>query len=380
MPVHPADLGENSLFYDSVDAVVWLSGNADDLDRGGAHRREALDEFVRGGGKLIVCQPADRQKIEALSPLLPIEAKDAAGNWAISFTDKPSFVDQSSGRKDAPPVDALPALALPEYNPQYKPTWHLIKGPIRFAIAKAKNDAVIDDWQDWGAGGRTPFIVRGSHGLGCVTWVAQDLGDVGLTGPLSDNWPHIWDRVIGWRNDTQTLSDLPNADALSKAKDAAQNTDGLVDFSEWMLQGTDYTAKAAAYIVLAVVFFLLYWIASGPGTYFFLAGKKRKELNWFIFGAWAFVGTLVTVLVVRLVLRGDAEVRHLSIVRNVAGQPTYVYSRVGLVYSARWGPDDCVGGYITRCHQLSWAFTNSSKVFYQHRLSGGAGIFDSHSR
>ena len=334
--VHPSDLGENVLFYDSVDTVIWLSGNADDLEAAGSHRRAALEKFIRQGGKLVVCQPAERHKIEALGSLLPVETKDANGNWQITFSEKGRFVDEQKSGPDAPAVDALPLLSTPDLKPpRYSSNWHHIntdgKHPIQIARAKPKANAIVELWQPWSKTERSPYIVRGPCGLGCVTWVAQDLGDVSLTGPDSDNWPHIWDHVLGWHNNTLTKLDASSQESYDTQKAQRENTEGGdVDLSQWMLKGTDYASKGAAYVFLAVLFFILYWLAAGPGTYLFLSHKKRKELNWFIFGAWAFVGTALTVLLVRLVLRGDAEVRHLTVVRQVVGEPAYVYSRVGL--------------------------------------------------
>ncbi|MDB5332824.1 MAG: hypothetical protein JWP03_3975 [Phycisphaerales bacterium] len=325
--VRPADLGENVLYYASIDAVVWLNAQADELDRSGAKRREALDEYVREGGKLIVCQPPERQKIEALASLLPIETKDASGNWLITFDEKLRLDDLTTVPKPdaAHPIDALPDLAKPKLpDSKLVQTWNKILGPFKIARARPLDGAVVDYWENWKPGDKSPYIVRKAHGLGCVTWVAQDLGDPNLTGIRSSNWPYVWDRVIGWHNDTRMLGDY------NKDQNPYDAGDGVVDFSPSMLQGTDYTSKGATYIFLAILFFVVYWVAAGPGTYFVLAGKKRKELNWFVFGAWAFVGTALTVLVVRLLLRGDAEVRHLTVVRSTPGEPAVIYSRVGL--------------------------------------------------
>jgi hypothetical protein len=159
--------------------------------------------------------------------------------------------------------------------------------------------------------------------------VAQDLGDLNVTGPASQNWPHIWDAIIGWQNDSYTAVDVRDKQELEHQQ-ALRHSDGYVDFGRWMLRGTDYAGKGAIYITLAILFFVLYWAGSGPVSYLVLRAKKRKEWNWFVFGAWAFVGTAVTVLLVRLVLRGDAEVRHLTVVRQSPGDRTYIYSRVGL--------------------------------------------------
>ena len=45
-----------------------------------------------------------------------------------------------------------------------------------------------------------PYIVRGTHGYGGVTWVAQDLSDpalVAVNPTASFGWPRIWEKVLG---------------------------------------------------------------------------------------------------------------------------------------------------------------------------------------
>ena len=83
------------------------------------------------------------------------------------------------------------------------------------------------------------------------------------------------------------------------------------------------------------MFFIGYWLVAGPGSYLYLAGKRRKELSWMIFAASAVAATALTVLVVKLVLRGSPEAHHVSIVRIAGGGPgggynAVVHSRIGL--------------------------------------------------
>lgn len=331
--VRPTDLGENVLFYDSIDAVVWLDANADDLDKNGAKRLAALEQYVRQGGNLVICQPAEVARIAALAPLLPVETKDAAGNWLITIGQKPSLADYATNPRSNDIRDALPELARSKaFNPP-PDLWHLIPGPIHIARAKPRDGALVDYWENWSKTDRTPYIVRRPYGLGCVTWVAQDLGEQKLIGKYGGEWPYVWDHVLGWQDDARTNADDP-ADSerpdVKNQREALSAGGGTVDLARWMLRGTDFPGKGAAYIFLAILFFILYWVAAGPGSYFYLATKKRKELNWFIFGAWAFVGTAITVLLVRLVLRGNAEARHLTVVRSTPGDPSLVDSRIGL--------------------------------------------------
>lgn len=355
MAVHARDLGEKVLYYDAVDTVIWIGANADDLSAANSHRLEALQQFVRQGGRLVVCHSPDAQKIEALASMLPVETRDAAGK-PLADEDKKQFVDRLLGGADAPPIDALPWLARnlghassDHYN--YNPNWHRIdntdgKHPILIAHGIPKPGAVVALWQNWPKETkreRWPYIVRGAFGLGCVTWVAQDLGDPNITQKTSrdpnnpasepkldaDNWPHVWDNVIGWRNDTVTYADVGRDQALLFTEQTRRKADNAVDLSRWMNKGTTFAGKGTAYIAVVVLFFIVYWIGA-PGAYLVLSRKKRSELNWFVFAAWALLGLAMTTGLVSLLLLGPPEARHLTVVREVVGEPAYVYSRVGL--------------------------------------------------
>lgn len=330
------ELGENVLYYNSVDAVLWLDGDADNLDKGGAHRLEALEEFVREGGDLVVCQPTERARISALSRLLPVELKDASDNWEIEFVDRPKL---------DPTLDALPQMSMAPRNRETGDDWTHLKGPFSVARAKKlKPDAVVAYWdhQDWKDvdhinPDRTPYVVRHPFGMGAVTWVAQDLGSRNLQGVNTNgvtHWPVVWDRVFGWNNDTYVTEDYSTPDSTSKKIQdqygQGSMPDQPIDLGLSFRRGMDFQGKGAAYVFVAILFFIFYWVAAGPGTYLFLATKKRKEWNWFMFGAWAFAATALTLVLVRLILRGAPEVRHQTIVRIVPNEPAYVHSRIGL--------------------------------------------------
>ena len=55
-----ADLPENVLGYDAVDAILWLSAKADKLEEAGSRRKEAIDQFIRNGGQLVVWRLPNR--------------------------------------------------------------------------------------------------------------------------------------------------------------------------------------------------------------------------------------------------------------------------------------------------------------------------------
>ncbi len=310
--IHPRDLPENVLGYEAIDAIVWLDADPAQLRAGGDEKARALESYVRRGGKLVICQPAEWQKMLAFEDLLPVTIQGV------------------EERNDLMPLRAMaqpPSSLLPEESIEQSDPFARLSPPFRFARAKTKSNAIVSEWITWKtASDVSPYIVRAPFGLGAVTWVAQDLGDPSLTR-AKGGWIYVWNRVFDWKNSplpltNRTPPDLP----IKKQYEPGFATDlGLT-----LTRGMDLQSKSAWLITLAVVFFIGYWIVAGPGAYTYLAARHKTHLSWFIFGACAVGATALTVLIVKLVLRGPPEVRHFSIVRVASDQPAQVISRFGL--------------------------------------------------
>ena len=317
--IRPSGLPQSALAYDAVDTVIWISGDAHALSEQGSKQLTALEQWVRQGGTLVVCQPgrdADRLRIEPFADLLPVEWKEN-GEWKVNIREKDN-------------LEPLVSLAAKKHGIWGRNFWNM-QGKFPFAKATARPNAVVlgTDWIAWDAAGKdqTPYIARIPCGLGCVTWVAQDLGDPTLTGPNTAGWPYVWEHVLG-RGDS-----LRVANDQSEFEQTAYSDNGYSDVGAAQLAGVEFGAKGFGLIALAIFFFIIYWIVAGPGSYLFLAGKKRKDLSWAAFGLAAVGATLLTVLVVRLVLRGSPEIRHATDIRIVSGQepqPAIEFSRIGL--------------------------------------------------
>jgi len=310
--LHPRDLPENVLGYEAVDVVLWLSGNADELDEAGAHRKEALEQFVRRGGELVVCQTEQVHQIDALSDLLPIDPRE------VKLEDRKS-------------LDPLPSLSVSKRGSSSPSArWLTLgrEGTFKSGRAKAKDDAVVEEWIDWTPDGsdRTPWLARRPLGLGSVAWVAEDLGDP-LLSLTTSGWPMIWDHVFGWNNST-VLN--PTDEEVQRFTPASADLAGTDLTHDTLYSGTDQEGRGAGLLGVAIVFFVLYWVAAGPGSFLVLSGRKRKELSWFVFGAAAIVAAAFTGLLVKLILRGDPELKHMSVSQTALGDHTHVLSRIGL--------------------------------------------------
>lgn len=368
----PLDLPENPVAYQAVDYVVWLDANAGDLEAGGSRRLPALRHWVEQGGRLVVCQPAERHKILPFAAMLPVETTEGAGRWVMDIRE----------RRDLRPLRELAR----HKEPLKKRTdlWEEVaarKGPFMVAHAVAKPDAVVDAWVDWGPPPKldpdgepeevdprvqpkngSPYIARGVYGHGSVTWVAQDLSNPVIVGTETTGWPYLWAAVFGWNNPDMRLKD-DASDALRNALGAGEFSYEKADLGYSLLKGMEHQGRAGFFVFLAVVFFIGYWVVAGPGSYVVLANNKKKQLSWMAYALAALVATGLTVVVVKLVLRGRAEARHVSLVRvspaglDGEGKPTFsavVDSRVGL-YIPRDGPqllslgagDDVAVSYLT---------------------------------
>ena len=321
----PGDLPGNALGYEAVDAVVWFNADPAELN---SDSTAALQDFVRDGGKLVVCQNESWQKIQdsELAGMIPV---------TVSGT----------GTETGPQsLRALAGLAdLRGLDP-----WAELNGK-RVAIAQAtlKPGAVIaatcaGDVKEGEA--KPPYIARWMYGLGTVTWVAQDLGDKSLICQTDLRWRQIgwekvWDKVFDWPNQTVTKERLDLATALNNDSTQAirdrynadyANSMTATDLSQGLLSGMELPSRGGLLVGLAMVFFIGYWLVAGPASFLYLRQKNRAHYSWVAFGLCAVVATGLTAVVVRLVLRGPPQLQHVTFVRVNTDGEAVIRSQFGL--------------------------------------------------
>ncbi len=333
MGVRPGELPEDVRGYQAVDVVLWLRAPALDPAKPSDERRyRAIQQFVRQGGKLVICQPAQREAVDPWGEMLPVNIQEM-----VDRTDTQPLFSLAMREGEVVSESTLGKRSLEDRN-----TWRSVQGPFKVARADAKPGTLVDTvirWESSKPNDVSPYIVRQPFGAGCVTWVAQDLSDPGFSrvggkiGTLP-GWPHIWDHVFDWKNDTlittnETSEQQREPYKTNARKDLGGALDGLMELN----------SKSRTLVLIAVLFFIAYWLVAGPGVYFFLSAKGRSHISWFMFGASAIVATALTVLVVKLVVRGDPELAHVTLIRQAAGQPAFVMSRFGL-YIPQDGPQE----------------------------------------
>jgi hypothetical protein len=307
--VRARDLPEKALGYEAVDAVVWFDADPNELKTGGDERFRAFQDYVRRGGQLVICQPFDWQRILALDDMLPV-----------------ARIEGISEKPDLMPLREMAQSRHPD-EVRVRDPFENVKPPYRFARAVAKPNAVVDEWITWATPqDRTPYIVRMPYALGSVTWVAQDLGDPSLV-KSRHGWVNVWERIFDWKNDPRLVTSS-SPDSLTHPYAPGQ----VKDFGKSLVGSSmmDLQSKSAWLITLAVMFFIGYWVLAGPGVYAWLATRRKAQWSWFAYGLTAVAATALTLLIVRLVLRGPPELRHFSVVKMTPNEPAVVISRFGL--------------------------------------------------
>lgn len=337
VPVRVTDLPEDARGYEMVDAIVWLNAPPPDPAKAADEKRHyALREFVRGGGHLVICQPAQRDANEAFADLLPVEVKEIAPRDNL----QPLRRLATDQRPQLPPD----AFADEPRGPLID-DWDLPKPPFMFARGTLKKGAIAEEMLTWkpqtdgtAASGddTSPYLARIGYGAGCVTWVAHDLSDPSITARAKSGWPLVWDRVIAFKHDTLIIDNRTTDEQKRPYQATATNDVGFA-----LLKGMELKSKSQLLVTIAVVFFIAYWLVAGPGVYLYLVSKSRPQLSWFLFAFSAVVATVLTVLIVRLVVRGPPDLNHVTVVRTTPDAPALAVSRFGL-YIPRDGVQDIV--------------------------------------
>jgi hypothetical protein len=303
--IPPEKLPESELGYDGVHAVIWLNADPASLQLGGNERLDALRRFVEEGGHLVIVQPAEWQKTQGFGELLPVELR---------------------GMGELSDLSVLKSLAMVQNLPtEAARAWNALQPPFRIGLATPKAGSMVEKWARTAGGEAVPWLVRRPTGLGAVSWVAQDLGDGLLVRRAPSGWTAVWESILG-----QVGQPILNHPGLEDEIRLRWVSGGGVDLGGSMLPAMEMSGRSALLILLAVVFFVLYWLIAGPGSFAWLHGRGKVHLSWPAYAAIALAATVLTAGLVRLVLRGAPDARHVSLLRSAPGVPDSVRSRLGL--------------------------------------------------
>lgn len=324
-------LPDRSIGFEGVDSIVWLDGDPAALSASGSGRLSAIGEWVRLGGHLVICTPRNGRQLSAFGALMPV---DVVGQIELPDFRPLEGIARARDFYNATHDERL-RLREPGSPPPAAPppdNWDRPAATIRVGRAVPRDGAVVDVSFESPVEGlpNLPWLVRRATGFGAVTWVAHDLGDRTVTATNQRGWSSIWPLVLG-QTRPGDYSNWPMFDP-TRAQRERWSANGIRELGNVFAEGLSLSLLTASLVLIAVLFFIVYWVVAGPGIFFWLRSRGRSHLSWYCFGLSSVVATLLTLGVVRLVLRGEPKLKHVTLARIdcTGATPTRVMSRIGL--------------------------------------------------
>ena len=213
------------------------------------------------------------------------------GEWTIPIVDRD---DIGVLRRIGSPVGGQP--------------WPALSGPFKMAqLVPALDGAKVDEWLEWTDGDATDFA-SGWRG-GASGW-ACDLG----SRPGESRDYHGRQNGLAIRVGSGLRLEKRHRVRTFLVEDSAGidpwNNAEHLDMGRALLNGINLTSTAATYLLIAGVFLFVYYLVAGPGKmYLLLATRKRAQFSWFAFALAAIVATGLTVVLIKLVVRGPPRLR-----------------------------------------------------------------------
>ena len=269
----------------SYEALIWTrDGGRPDADRLTLDQRDALRQWVRRGGHLVIVVPAVGQTWTGseLADLFPVPAGQINRVEAVP-----------------PPWAGVPQTDAP--TPVEYITFE-VEGPRRVPGV----DVLLRDREN------RPTVVARRVGFGRVTLVGLDLASSELRAMGLPNGRHrLWNDIFHW---TAPVFEPAVAEAQIRAQEMNRpdQRDG-VELGRFVPSLIAMRHTAGPVLAGAVLVFGLYWLLAGPIIH---AGLKRRKLthhSWLVFVGVVVVFTGLTWGGAMLVRSNQPAVAHFSV-------------------------------------------------------------------
>jgi hypothetical protein len=272
--IAPANLPEHWVGLEAVDFLVWDEA---DPDRVSPKQLEAVLEWVRQGGVLLIAASRTGGKIAAsptLQAVLPVEIGEVAAS------------------------DEFPQLRreLLEERESARGFYH---ERIAYVAATLRPGAELVHLEP---GLKLPLISRQPLGSGSVIFCGATLRDVfGDTGSPRAFFASVLRLKIGAQQSAQAGSAEP------------------VSLFDEVAASVGFSTGGGTYFVIAMIFSIGYIVLATVGVWAFLRSKGWKHHNWSAFALIGIAASLLSLAAVRSVQGVGYKVHQLSVIDVASG-------------------------------------------------------------
>lgn len=265
--------------YEGVEAVILSTSRPDLFEKLSAagDQLEALDRWVRLGGRLVLCAGSAGDRL--LAPGAPL-SRFAPGTFTemVALRRLAAFEAYAGGSAPIPATKQERALRVPRL--------HGVQGVIEAREADL------------------PLVVRTAHGFGQVLFVAADLDQP----PLSE-----------WKDRRLVLAkllDLPATPLDDKEQDFSVLHFAYNDLSGQLRGALDqFRGVRLVSFGLVATAIVLYIALIGPGDFFFLKHVlRRMRLTWITFPATVLIVSLAAYAIAHWLKGSDLRMNQADVV------------------------------------------------------------------
>jgi hypothetical protein len=274
----------------TLSTLIWTPQGGKPADIPDADVSQALRDWVRRGGHLVLSLPAFNRGWgqSDLAELLPVGPDRMRRRTGLT---PPSVLGPIRSEEPA-------EVDLTLFDPS---------GTDATVLARSADN--------------NPFIVTGRHGLGRVTLIGIDLTDRAVRSMgLPFGKFGLWHRIFRWQAPVMSES-VVKAQRQNQKMNRPSGRQG-VTLDKFLAPMIAMRNTAAPMLLGAIIVFLLYWLLAGPVTYFALKHRGLTHYSW--------LGFLAVVLLFlgvswggALSVQGDtSRASHFSVLTAHASQPS----------------------------------------------------------
>lgn len=237
----------------SIDSLIWSTGGGDPDDaRVSSESQQALRQWVRRGGHLVIVLPAIGQTWtgSGLADLLPVKAKRMLH------------------------IQGTPPIWLGD-----------VRAPKRVSIEMTAFDVNDGDGVEVvlrDADGRA-LVVAKHYGFGRVTLIGIDLADRRLAkmGLPNGRSKTLWHRIYQWQSPIYSKAYIDAE--VQEGRMSRPTSRTPIPLGRFIPGLIAMRGTAAPALLAAVLIFGLYWVTAGPISFLTLKKKNAQRHSWVVF-------------------------------------------------------------------------------------------------
>ncbi len=289
-----ADLPDRWMGLAALDVLLWTGSGPDEGPEGlTPEQTEAIEEWVRRGGHLVVALPATAQGwLRPGSPLEPLMPRVEARRIEGADLEMYRYLLTTSKRVRIDP-GTLHVLE-PVRGADRWDAVRLLEGPTGDCVA-----------------------ARRSVGAGMVTLVGLPVSSRGIAGVVQADV--FWNRVLGKRAEVMTQIERRTLANAGELRGGGRGATIYID--EQIGAQVQKNAAAAAGLLLALVVFSAFGVLA-VASYFVLGTRGLRQHSWLVFVLITGVFAGIAWGGATAIRQRDVDVRHLTFLDQVYGQTT----------------------------------------------------------